>query len=163
MRSHQLRHGSWRAGPGNDNIWKLNPSFGGIWDASIRLWTGDTADEVGDEPVRTTDSESEGIHGQADVRAVFTVSLCLFQVSIQKWNNCNFYFSVLLCIWSLLPFTFANDSQCVCRCPTLSLTYRSLMSVVWQTYTNSHVMAISHIVVILHSHPYKAICKLMLL
>ena len=44
--------------PGNDNfnIWKTEQ----IWNASIRIWTGDAADEVGAEPARATDSESDG-------------------------------------------------------------------------------------------------------
>ena len=59
---------------------------------SIALWTGDTADEVGAEPARATDSESDQLqfgypgnhsvspavfsfHGEADVTAAVVGSL----------------------------------------------------------------------------------------
>ena len=95
MRSRQLRHGSGRGRPANFNLWKLNPTFGGVWNASITLWTGDAADEVLRSWTRpATDSESDGkqfrYHGihhwqvssalfafdwEADVRAALVGSL----------------------------------------------------------------------------------------
>ena len=113
------------AGPGklwqrNFNIWKLNPSFGGIWNASIRLRTGDTADEVESD----CDSVWEqfwypSIHyvwsvlfsflGEADVRAELVGSLLPYQYRNEITIIC--IFSVLLCIRSLLnnePSTSAN-------------------------------------------------------
>ena len=63
---------------------------------SIRLWTGDIADEVGAEPNRATDSESDSkqfqypsrssalfsFHAEAAVRAALVGSL--FPLLIQK-------------------------------------------------------------------------------
>ena len=116
-------HGS---GPGDDNfnIWKPNPSFGGIWN-TFRLLTGDTADEVKAESARANDSESDGkqfqypgihyalsvlfsFHGEAEVKAALFG--LLLPASIQKWIVICI-FSVWLCIRSLLnneQYSFAN-------------------------------------------------------
>ena len=84
--------------PGNDNfnIWKLNPSFGGIWNASIRLRTGDAADEVCWREAVLVYFYSLSIvctsfiswrSWRKSSASWFTIAL-----SIQKWYKCNLYF-----------------------------------------------------------------------
>ena len=122
--------------PCNDNLifenWTLHLSYlkcmhqtmdqRHCWNVCIRLWTGDTADEVGAEPARATDSESDGEQfwypswsvlfsflGEADVRAELFGSLLPYRYRNEIIIIC--IFSVLLCIRSLLnnePFTTAN-------------------------------------------------------